>query len=1242
MVEITCKDFGGKRDNIRLTIPADNNLLMLRKRLFVELMRDDRWIPEQSICMWVPIPGNQIRIVTERIQDASPNEPPSLDTDEFEQENPHVTEGDLQRSVVETIPKLEVYYYLLGDYLQLMLEQDEEFKELQDLLPKDHVQSVMNVPEGDQQLVDANSLWLSLLFTVYPYWPKFSSENNGLEFTYLLYDVAVETESQSATIKRELKRRKSMTQNKVSEYESQFDVRGTDKTLRALANRAPEEMEFQLTYVLLEVRPKASVRSTENFVNLRQLFYYLRLDSRIVLKAIPTETKRKPLIAIRREFREQESETLIERWLKTVKVREGQMVLRVRVSPDESRYITMRIEADGHYTVACSWLQTDTRSNKDRIDECSKIARSVMKRINQVSGKRPVFVTSNGLPNVKHRYRVNFNLSKPTTARILQANAQLILPISVTRSNLIRLIKSREHKSFFEAYVTVGRGSERTVNLKYTKNETEGVVLSVDTKSPRTSHVAIRGAKGLVELRAITMFVKAMIQLYVEKYGVKVPKEWSASTQALIQTTEEKQQSLFDLYRKGKVSKLAILKHFDQKSDRLQLFETESSYVTECQRHRQPLILTDREVRNLQDKLTYVMRYRGFNFVCDPQSEFPWPGLGEHDQRLIPCCFAKDQRKKPRYRKHIEGRVDRNKRTRIAFHDYILTDEKKIIPPGRIGKLHGAVRRGRTKPELLDRLFNTSPHLPDNLLFVRIGIEKDESALFRAVLALIDERYFQVKDTEKNEMVENLKQDLIQEIEKFPQLFLSLNKGAIKRKYKTAKAFGRAIETGTVTGHRELADLIHKVKRVNLFIFDVVMPDTGLMDDMSLICHMTESTFHEDFVSLFLIHREGSYEPIMLIHTTKNEVVQRTFAYQKGNDLAPANIVYDLWRSICVPLAPIHVPEGFSRPLTAYETKRKIDKYVKVIGQVVPDDRCEALVVKLKTEDQRIQAIIVPVVPSDPIYHSVREKQIKLVRGVRHMTPLDTKNRLELIADETGLNVRPRSQILDDHDRTVALLLENTLIAPTKSSDPIRNLPIEPNARYYASVDEYIRSGERLVDDRVQLARVRKRQSDFWYNLLVQLALHFQQNPDDKKRVLAIVDDNNAKDELHLVLATILNKILNRRRLRRLFPVNILGINERIYKITSAENNKTYIPCEEFNNDARSCSEQRHCELANDGTTCQPTPEQRALNRYYFAILHEIATDPAHHLVEGKLGRMLKLVDKMEIPEEEYITVERK
>lgn len=1251
--EFILQDHSENLEDLTITLARDNNVFTLRKHLFVELNQrrpETTWIPINSICMWVETSGNnKIRLITEQVwsegKNVTPTEPPSIDTQFFEEDKPEIREGDyLGRPVLEAAPGHKIHYMLLGDYLNFLIQEDEDFQNFSESMPK----NMDTLLEGDN---DARNLWTDLISIAFPYWPVLCASNDGLEFTLLLYALRSNTDEIGKQTQKKLTLAQSNTRKQVSEYTEEFKISKPEKQLTESAkkfNKLVPDVEYQLTNALFEIQPKAGLDHQE-FVNIPQLFYYVRLGPRNVLKATWIESKQKPLIAIYKKVRETESNEVIDRWVKKIKVKQGQMILRIKMPGDEKRYMTMQFMSDGRYVAACSWSTLDDRSTEDRVSECLTVASDIAQHLNEIKGKRPVFVTPDGLPAKKetHRYRVKLNVRNPKIVRIININAQLYLPINLTQAKLSKLIKSsrpKTTKEFFDSHVTVASVSgSKNVTLKYIKNDTEPVSVIINTntsgKAAEQSRVVIRKAKGFIELEAIDKFIRAMTHMYMEKYKVQPPKEWSADIESLIKTTKDKGGSIYRLWKQGKITKLALLKYYDNQSEDLNLFET-GSYVTECQRHRQPLILTDDEAGQLESQLKYVMQYRGYNFACNPKSDFPFPGLGKHNQRFIPCCFARNQRAKPVYQEHVEGNVNPDKITRIDFKVHTIVDDKKIISPGRTGKLQGAVRSGRNEPELLDRLFNGLVKNPAE--FLRIGIQQDSMAFFRAVLALTDDKYFTIKDSKKTDTIIEFQNELIEEMTKHKQLFLSLNKGKIRDVYKTAKKFGKAIKNNQVTDHRELVDLIHKVKRVNIFIFEIILPETGHVTNVNLLCHMSETTFHEDFANLFLIHRDEAYEPIMLVDKKAKTVLQRTFAYNKTStdSRGPANVVYDLWRSICIPETRFHLSDGFSRPLTANETKRTIRSNtddIVIVGQMISGNyRCVSLA--LRYDKNKVS--VVPVLPSDPLFDSRKQRQVPIVAGDRMQTPNQTRVGLNTIANMTGLNVRPRSQILDDNDKCVALYLENTLFAPTKPSAQLSNFPVEPSVRYYNNVDKYIRTGNQETDERILFARKQKKQIDFRYNLLIELALYFRKHSQDKEKVIQIVDSDESvaskKSQMHNILASVLNRILNRRKFA--FPVNILGIkgllNGNIYDIVSGSGKKTFKECETLNE--TNCEKERHCEFTEN--KCKNTAEQEVLSKYYFSILHEITTDPTHRLIEGQLGHILKLVEKIEHPNEEIIS----
>jgi len=665
------------------------------------------------------------------------------------------------------------------------------------------------------------------------------------------------------------------------------------------------------------------------------------------------------------------------------------------------------------------------------------------------------------------------------------------------------------------------------------------------------------------------------------------------------------------------------------------------------------------------------------------------------------------------YQEYVLNQIDRSKhKTIIQFHDYAFTDDKKLVPPGRIGKLHGNRRKS-----LLYRLFNTNEvidpteinvsslkkdyetldKLRDSIIttvfestiwlgkpicylrnlkgvpniakiikksnktlvtdandltkddviivhwnmkvnkleFVRIGIRHDSLAFYRAIVALTNSEYFKVVDTEKDKIVQTFKNDMINDLNN-RQLFLSLNKGQINKQYKNGKAFANAIRSNKGIGHRELVDLIHKMFQINLFIFEVDIPEKGDVRDINILCQFSEQLFNENNHSVFLINRGNTYEPIMQINWTDKKIQQTMFKYNTQNENSKniANIIYDLYRTLCIP-SPIHMPTGFTRPLTANETARRIDDHDRIIGQIIQGNRCEGLLIQLNNKE----TITIPVVPSDPLYSI--QKPIPILKGTLLLNPAQLKSRLEKLVNITAgkLQISPKSQVINNNGKTVALLLENTMLAPTKPSLPLKSLTISSNIKYYGDIDEFIHTRITLNDSRTEQARKRKRHTDFWYHLLIQLALYFRTHNKVKTTVINIVDsgDNNIikKRNIHDILANIMIRIFNNRRLKPLFPVDILGIRGNEYFIDSKT--KKYKPCKTIKTDIE-CGQLRHCEY-NTNNKCVETPEQKILNKYYFTILHEITTDSAHQLVNGELGHMLELIEKVDSIDEEQMIV---
>lgn len=1192
MIRKTLIDYSGqRRQNIDIELPnVSDTIKTLRQRLFIELNKDtELLIPEESICIWQQKPATTtINILTEIIQgDISrqintPSTPPSFGNEpeiEGDDEKQTIEPGELLRPVIEFEDNL--YYMVFADFV----------RQISNMLPK--------LPDDDKNSDSIYALeeFDKLINIAFFYWPQLTARNNSKDLIKIIYNTI--EQRQYLDISQNI----SVT---IAQYS--MEQQQPQEVIKKLVNSYDLNDSFTLTMTSIEIAPPQQRK--QHFVNLQQLFYYFKLDRDMPFKTVKVVGERQQM-ALLSEIREHETETLIEKWLHKSKFKTPQFMIKTHIRNDH--YATVRFRPDGIVIVSSVWSINDTRSIDDKIQECITAAEKTIYRINRTSGKRPVFVTINGLPS-NQRYR---EVIRPEHHRMLVSDAVLMIPINMKMQQFKTIVNEPANMFIDFAEIKTTTTSQKQIVMNYTRNNTiDPVTLIFDISSNNKTKVTIRKSKGRPELESIAQFVRAIAQQYRTKYKTKNTKAISL-----------KPGTIFKLWNDGAVSKIKILKHYN-------VIENESNYVTQCQQHRQPIVVTAKELsENSHIGFKYVMKYKNLNFVCDPKSENPYPGLGKHNQRLIPCCFSTDQQNNPNYKQHVKKQVDTDVKT-VLRTGYILADDNKIIDPGRLGHLHGhPFARGSTGPSSLYLLFHNKYQDLQNTQFYRVGINQQLSSNFiRSILAVYDEEYFNVKDIVKQQKVETLQRDLIDAVRTHSAtLFNSLNRGTIKQKYN-GDPEQYATDIPNLNTHELLVDLVQKVLNLNIFIFEVKRDNNN---STHLLCHFAEQYFNPRNKCIFLIKREQTYEPIMLFKDKKT-VMKRLFTYCPLDNKQIANVVYDLWRSICIP-ATRTVP-GFKSPKTAYETYNEIKDDYKNIKQFIRGDRCEGLII----DDDNL----LPVVASDPLFKSDNNEVIPVITVWNPLSVIKTHKYLhDLSVNYTNLNVKPLAQVTDNDDgQVVALLLENSLIVKVKATTNTKliDLPIDENARYYPDIDEFIHSGKQLSDKRTAQARNLEKQADFWYNLRIQLATYFERHPEKRHELMNILDNsdydyNYKQSETHTIIAHILTTIMNSRELRNIFPVNITSIRSNDYvNIYTTKPKYQYVDCNTFTSQ-QSCNTKNYCLWDDADKQCKPTPEQQILSKYYFSILHEILMDPNHHLITGKLGDMLNMIEKQQHTTEEIM-----
>lgn len=140
---------------------------------------------------------------------------------------------------------------------------------------------------------------------------------------------------------------------------------------------------------------------------------------------------------------------------------------------------------------------------------------------------------------------------------------------------------------------------------------------------------------------------------------------------------------------------------------------------TNCQKQRQPILLTETTKKISPKKGSYPLVHEGNTYIC-PLEEYPYPGFTNEN---IICCFKKDQRNKEAYLRNIGVTIVR-KETDAKKH--IITTEK-LLEDGRLGVLPQVLRNGLEKTLGIKNLFRLGVLQDRNSLINALALDKDKT-----------------------------------------------------------------------------------------------------------------------------------------------------------------------------------------------------------------------------------------------------------------------------------------------------------------------------------------------------------------------------------------------------------------------------------------------------------------------------------------------------------------------------------
>ena len=1060
----------------------------------------------------------------------------------------------------------------ITEYIELLKDSNESFNTLISQLPKDK-NNLLNPPEDNETAESLSNIFYEILYTyIFPYWTLASGNDGPNNFASLLYN---DNNYRNQLIM------------KINRWEKEYyEITPSEQIIKLsdeFVNRQIfKSNESSIVWLSLDVEGR-----DEPFIHLQQLFYYFHLTEQIPFKSIKDENDI-PIFHLHKKIQNIESKKTITNWFKKI----SGFTLKVKI--DNKRYATVHIYNTGRINIRCSWDYETAENNIDKIKHCISILRPIIQYINKdLKDPRKVFISKDGLPS---QLRLRTKFKNHVTIRSLDATYNV--GIDIKPNQLEAVFKSRNNKQLLDYFIIANKPIVETQTIKFNyikdRNENEPIVVLINPISVTTQFI-IRHCRSLDDLNDITIFLQALSELYLKKLPsrrVKIRSELlTASKEEILQAADKGQLtdndlltlfsdrgwSLYELVKQNRISKLKLLQYYDA-----ELFTSKVGYATKCQQPRQPIIVTDEELQQLQQgkDYIYVMKYRGYNFICDIHSKLgaTHPGLRKQFIKgktlYLPCCFVadRDPRETDIYKRVIEQKEIPNVFTPTLA--YTIEDERKILKPGQIGIL----------PDSLNKLFNNPTVLsnyPKKYKFTRTGVIQGPDSFLHAILAAYSSGYRSSSDI--NQFVLDFKNNIIKHLSN--GLFNSLNNGTLAWSfdYNKNRFIDMLLSNDFIKGYDIWWDLLFKLYKINIFVFELALLKDA-EQKVNILCYIGETGFNPEFPTIFILKREQIYEPIFLTGKTILKTIFKDDIVTIVRDLSKWACKQDIFP---YPLSYIH-------PFTANETVQQLVKgyyvnsQVEPYAQVVNRGKCELIVAK--------NGAMIPVIPSEPVYQVIYHEENRAtylpIRHAKKYIPSKTKRLLEEVKQANPtIPCNPIAQILNDTKKCTALLLENGLFVPTIARSPIDTLPIEKNARYYPMAPYAIKNEIIKKDKRIEFVDTIRRQQNFYINLLLHIGLFFKQESIKyKQRFLNIIQQSNLTiEERKMQLEPLLQDVF----------IRIFSRHSDIFQIQN-----------------------------------ENSPERKVLTKNFHRILHRLASDPEARIIEGKLGYLLQVLDIPELPNE--------
>lgn len=224
-----------------------------------------------------------------------------------------------------------------------------------------------------------------------------------------------------------------------------------------------------------------------------------------------------------------------------------------------------------------------------------------------------------------------------------------------------------------------------------------------------------------------------------------------------------------------------LLREKSGSTDTKGMFKTR--YPDQCQREKQPVILTEEEANAVAEKLGdphKVMFFEGFWYGCDPREpdeknfKHLWPGLKENKSKdveyakefpLLPCCYTKDQYTKNASQLRLymqEKGAPREIKKKESGIDYIVRSDK-LAQVGRFGEM----------PYNWEKIFKyiglekiqKGPHEKDKAFYpvLRYGVEESPGSIVHCMERIFNPQYKKMNAVQRKERVAEVRLELSNE-----------------------------------------------------------------------------------------------------------------------------------------------------------------------------------------------------------------------------------------------------------------------------------------------------------------------------------------------------------------------------------------------------------------------------------------------------------------------------------------------